>query len=305
MVSFSRLRGSLVVADCGLDDTSFTIDCLLTLEFSQSEQPPKPPAFIASRSLRPTRVTQRSFSAPLPADGFMLLGSGCVSLEPCPDYLVDCVVGSCARRAGLHVGERVDLTTIRQGEPLSQPKPPLIFFHAPVACSHRVDGPFNFEMRWVSSTVPHLVSLPMQFHLQFMFNLAHAVHDPLTAVAVVPSCTFPLQPQSSFTSPKRLELISLVANGLSGSSLMWRCYQLQPRVHDNDDDNNWSDDSNGQVAVSTPPPSTTAGRTRRPRHRTTLPAAPLRRSPRLLAQQNDIPRRSARIAALRRVAPRR
>jgi hypothetical protein len=135
-------------------------------------------------------------------------------------------------------------------------------------------------MRWVSSTVPHLVSLPMQFHLQFMFNLAHAVHDPLTAVAVVPSGTLPLQPQSSFPSPKRLELICLVANGLLGSSLMWRCYQLQPRVHDNDDDNNGSDDSDGQVAVSTPPPSTTAGRTRRPRHRTTLPAAPLRRSPR-------------------------
>jgi hypothetical protein len=113
MVSFSRLRGSLVIADCGLDDTSFPIDCLLTLAFSQSEQPSKPPAFIASRSLRPTRVTQRSFSAPLSAYAFMLLGSGCVSLEPCPDYLVDCDVGSCARRAGLHVGERAHAGTCR------------------------------------------------------------------------------------------------------------------------------------------------------------------------------------------------
>jgi hypothetical protein len=156
---------------------------------------------------------------------------------------------------------------------------------------------------------PHHTPLPMQFRLQFMINLAQSVHDPLTAVAVIPPGTCPWQPQSSFPSPNQLELICLVAYGLLGWSLMWLWYQHQPRIHndynDNFSENDGSDDSDGQEAISTPPPSTTAGRTRRPRHRSTLPAVPLRRSPRLLAQQNAIPRRSARIAALQRVAPRR
>jgi hypothetical protein len=148
--------------------------------------------------------------------------------------------------------------------------------------------------------------LPMQFHLQLMLNLAQSVHDPLTALAVVPPGTCPLQSQYSFPSPKLLELMCLVAYGLLGWSLMWRWYQLEPRVHetnDNFNDNNGSDCSDAGL-VSTQPPSTTS-RARRPRARPTLPAAPLRRSSRLLAQQTAIPRRSDRIAALRRVAPRR
>jgi hypothetical protein len=154
--------------------------------------------------------------------------------------------------------------------------------------------------------------LPMQFHLQLMLNLAQSVHDPLTAVAVVPPGTCPLQSQYRYTfpSPKLLELMCLVTYGLLGWSLMWRWYQRQPHVHetndnfnDNFNDNNGSDGSDAGL-MSTQPPSTTS-RARRPRHRPTLPAAPLRRSSRLLAQQAAIPRRSDRIAALRRVAPRR
>jgi hypothetical protein len=158
---------------------------------------------------------------------------------------------------------------------------------------------------------PHHAPLSMQFRRQFMINRAQSVHDPLTAVAVVPPGMCPLRSQYSFPSPRPnltiLELVCLVAYVPMAWSLIWRWYQRQLPVHDtsdNFDDNNGSDDSDdGLLAIQ--PPSTTTSRARRPRHRSTLPAAPLRRSPRLLAQQNAIPRRSARIAAQRREAPRR
>jgi hypothetical protein len=40
---------------------------------------------------------------------------------------------------------------------------------------------------------PYHAPLSMQFNLQFMLNQAHSAHDPLTAVAVVPPGTCPLQ----------------------------------------------------------------------------------------------------------------
>jgi hypothetical protein len=83
-------------------DVSFSIDCSLTLEFSQSKQLPKLLAFIASSSLWPARVTQRSSSALRKANGsrFQDVYGGsfqahCAYL----DYLVEYFVGCIARRA--------------------------------------------------------------------------------------------------------------------------------------------------------------------------------------------------------------
>lgn len=128
-----------------------------------------------------------------------------------------------------------------------------------------------------------------------------------TALAVLHTGTCPyfLAPKPNLTI---LDLVWLLACGLFSLSLVLHWDQSQRYIVDDDNNNNnnfdnfdnydGSDDSNGLAMIAQPPTaSTNTGGTRRRLHRRTLPTAPLRRSPRLLAQQNAVPRRSARIAA--------
>jgi hypothetical protein len=94
----------------------------------------------------------------------MLLGSGCVFLEPCLDYLVDCVVGFCARRAWFHFGERARASACRLDD---HPTRDSVAAQVPanlLPCTGRayastfrvirVDGHFSSAIRWFSNTVP-------------------------------------------------------------------------------------------------------------------------------------------------------
>jgi hypothetical protein len=213
----------------------------------------------------------------------------------------------------LSVATELSLSSAEQTRPLPRSVSSFVF---------KVQGPMHALVSWIQSSggVLALLGFAPTKSLELLVPLlqlttqrvkphshpALSSHEPSMAIAVLPPGTCPCIP-----APKPnltiLDLVWLLACALFSLCLVLQWGQSQRYIYDNDDNddnfdhNDGSDDDNnndGLAMIPQPPTaSTNAGQTRRSRHRRTLPAAPLRRSPRLLAQQNAVPRRSARIAA--------
>jgi hypothetical protein len=214
----------------------------------------------------------------------------------------------------LSVSTELSLLSAEQTRPLPRSLSTLLF---------TFQGPIHALVSWIQSSggVLALLGFAPTKSLESLVPLAWltmhrvkprshpalSVYEHSMAIAVLPPGTCPCIP-----APKPnltiLDLGWLLAYGFFSLSLVLQWGQSQRYIYDNDDNddnfdhNDGSDDDNnnddGLAMIPQPPTaSTNAGQTRRSRHRRTLPAVPLRRSPRLIAQQNAVPRRSARIAA--------